>query len=270
MTPQRTVRLIVLMVAVAILLVELVHFLADGSERFREVYGGAIQVAYPEYYVDDVDATIGPISTSLEFSADEYGQLKAGYLHGSISMTALRHLSVSRLPNTKMTSMLQSFRGGQGAEGGVRAQARGQLAGLPDNAFATAIVELSEPLDERTLDTAFADFVPTKTDAVYLFLSGVEKGMKKPVFWRPCAIYRSDCEKKSSLELYRRWVSRLSWLDAIGFSQLDLDLNRLRETAREGRVYGLLTYGYPKPRLLEMMDMPEVRTIRIVETWTIG
>ncbi len=167
--------------------------------------------------------------------------------------------------------MLQSFRGGQGADESEKTQARRELASLPDNSFSTAIIELADPLDERELSRIFADSVDTRTDTSFLFLSGLQEGMRKPIFWRPCAIYRSaECEQKSSFELYRRWVSRLTWLDSSGLTQLDLDINRLRDAALEGRAYGLLTNGYPKPRLLEMLKIPAVRTIRIVETRAIG
>ncbi|MEU7852788.1 hypothetical protein [Nonomuraea sp. NPDC049141] len=271
MTSRRMVRLIALMAASIISLVEIIHFLADDPERFREVYGGAVQVAHPEQWLLASDASIDPISTRLEFWGDEYGGSKTEFLHGSVSMNALRSLSKSLPPNTKMTGMLQSFRGGQGADEVVKMQARRELTNLPDNSFSTAIIELANPLDEWKLSTTFAGSIDTKTDTSFLFLSGLQEGMRKPIFWRPCTIYRSaECEQKSSLELYRRWVSRLSWLDGIGLAQLDLDINRLRDAAREGRAYGLLTNGYPKPRLLEMLDIPAVRTIRIVETRAIG
>ncbi|WP_336211319.1 hypothetical protein [Nonomuraea sp. LPB2021202275-12-8] len=170
-----------------------------------------------------------------------------------------------------MTGMLQSFGGGQGADDGAKMQARRELTNLAENTFSAAIIELTEPLDEQKLDTTFAGLVDTKTDTSFLFLSGLETGMSKPIFWRPCAVYRAAvCERTSSLELYRRWVSRFSWPDGIGLAQLDLNIDRLREAAQEGRVYGLLASGYSQRRLLEMLNMPEVRTIRIVETWTLG
>ncbi|MGW4795304.1 hypothetical protein ACWEPC_23115, partial [Nonomuraea sp. NPDC004297] len=49
-----------------------VHFLGDRSGRVREVYGGAFQVAHPEYRVL-VDSTVrtGPLSTSAQVGAFE-------------------------------------------------------------------------------------------------------------------------------------------------------------------------------------------------------
>ncbi|MEV0145707.1 MULTISPECIES: hypothetical protein [unclassified Nonomuraea] len=269
--PLRPVRHIASIAAVVIVLVEGVHFLADDPEHFAEVYSGAVQMAHPEHWMGDSGAEIGILSTDLAFTADEYGSPNAGFLHGSISMNALRILRVEPLPRTKMTGMLQEFRGGGGADDDAKRRGRSELASLPDNVFATAIIELARPLDERQLDTTFPGLLATKGDGMYLFLSGVDKGMTKPVFWRSCAVYRpSECEQKSGLELYRRWVSELRRLDGIGLAQLDLDIDRLREAAREGRVYGMLTYGYPGSRLSEMLDLPAVRTIRIVETRTIG
>jgi hypothetical protein len=241
MNQQRKVRLIAVIVANIILSIEIFHFLADEPERFREVYAGAVQMAHPEHRLIGSGATIGLTSTFLEFSADEYSGSEIGFLYGSVSMTVPRYLSKSLPPDTKMTEMLQSFKGGQGADNGVKMKARHELTNLSENIFATAIIELTEPLDEQQLDTTFADLVDTKTETSFLFLSGLETGMKKPIFWRPCAVYGAVvCEGTSSLELYRQWVSRFSWLDGIGLAQLGLNVNRLREAAREGRAYGLL------------------------------
>lgn len=271
MDQKRKVRIIAVIVANVILAIEIFHFLADEPERFREVYAGAVQMAHPEHRLIGSGASIGLTSTSLEVLADEYSGSEMGFLYGSVSMTVPRYLSKSLPSDTKMTGMLQSFNGGHGVDHGAKTQARHELTNLVENTFATAVIELTEPLDEQQLDTTFADLVHTKTDTSFLFLSGLEAGMKKPIFWRPCAVYRADvCEGTSSLELYRQWMSRLSWLDSIGFAQLGLNVNRLREAAREGRAYGLLVSGYPQPWLLEILNMPAVRTIRIVETWTIG
>ncbi|MGN9782019.1 hypothetical protein ACTMTF_11355 [Nonomuraea sp. ZG12] len=271
MVQRRTVRLIVLIATGVILSIEVFHFFADEPKRFSEVYAGAVQMAHPEYRMRPTDVSIGLISTRLEFRGDGYGRSKIGSLDASVSMNALRYLSKSLPPSTKMTGILHAFSGGQGTNDSAKMQARHKLAELPENTFSTAVIELTEPLDEQKLNLALAGLVDTKTDISFLFLSTTGMGMKKPIFWRPCAVYRvALCEQASSLELYRRWVSRLSWVDGIGLAQMDLDINRLREAAREGRVYGFLTSGYSQPRLLEILNMPAVRTIRIVDAWTIG
>lgn len=271
MDQKRKVRIIAVIVANVILSIEIFHFIADEPERFREVYAGAVQMAHPEHRLVDSSATISLTSTSLELLVDEHSGSEMGFLYGSVSMTVSRHLSKSLPLATEMTGMLQSFNGGQGVDDSAKMKARHELADLVENTFATAIIELAEPLDEQQLDATFADLVDTKTDTSSLFLSGTEEGMKTPIFWRPCAVYRAVvCERRSSLELYRQWVSRLSWLDGIGLAQLGLNVNRLREAAREGRAYGLLVSGRSQPRLLEILNMPAVRTIRIVETRTIG
>ncbi|MFI6295283.1 hypothetical protein ACIBEJ_27075 [Nonomuraea sp. NPDC050790] len=270
MKPRRIARRAALTITTLIILVEVVHLFVDSPGRFHEIYGGAVQIAYPEHYIVDSDANFSLITTTLTFWADSYGPSTSGYLNGSVRMSAFRSLSISPLPDTKMTAVLRSFRGGQGTEVSTKHQARAELSKLPDNAFATAVVELATPMDEREMEVALAGYVDTRTDTVYLFLSGLEPGMRKPVFWRSCAIYRSECANRSSLDLYRRWVSRLSWFDGIGLTQMGLNAERLRQAAREGRIYGLLTYGYPKKRLLEMLDLRAVRAIHVAETRTIG
>ncbi|MEO3804777.1 hypothetical protein [Nonomuraea sp. B1E8] len=257
----------------ALLLLEVVHLLADRPEHFEEIYAGAIQSAYPEYFIGQGSrASFNPISTGFEIGSSPYGRTKPGEtsasLNGSVSVDVTRRVSWPELPPTRMTPLLESFGGGQGMDAAAKNQARSELFDLSDDTFANAIIELASPLSEKQLRNSFADLVHMQGDSTFLFLSGIEEGMTRPVYWRACAVYKLKCETTSSLELYRRWTSRIAWLDRIGLRQLGLDLDHLQQSAREGRIYGLLTYGYPKPKLLEILNRPEVRTIRIARTWT--
>lgn len=268
MSQRRMVRLMAFVFALLALAVEVVHLAVDRPERFREVYGGAVQIVHPDHWIRVTDATINPVSTSVYFWGDKYGGSRDRFLQGSVSVNVFRQLSKSLPPGTGVTDALRLFGGGQGVDDEAKAQARRDLANMSDQAFATAIVELTDSLGEEAFAAAFADLVDTRTDTSFLFLSDLDSGMGKPIFWRPCAIYSAvECEQTSSLQLYRRWVSQISWLDTLGLAQMGLDVSQLREAAREGHVYGLLTYGYPKSRLIDMLNMAEVRTIRVVETW---
>ncbi|MFI7463693.1 hypothetical protein [Nonomuraea sp. NPDC049646] len=98
---------------------------------------------------------------------------------------------------------------------------------------------------------------------VHLFLSGSHGDVGKPVYWRSCAVYETECANTSPIELYRRWVAKLQWTDSLNLKPFGIDPGRLRQATHEGRVYGFVTYSHPKPALAELIEKPGVRTIRI-------
>ncbi|MEU8356313.1 hypothetical protein AB0C27_09895 [Nonomuraea sp. NPDC048882] len=272
MIRRRPARFAITAIVLAILIAEIVHFIADEPQRFREVYRGAVQTAYPEYFIEQSShARIDPISTEFSMAALPYGSGKNDQtphdILGQVSVNVIRRVHTPPLPDTKMTALLRSFNGGNGADETAKARAKNALDDLSENAFANAIIELTTPLSEQQLTNGFAGSFEIQSDAVFLFLSGRAGGMKKPVYWRACAVYAVDCKKRSSVELYRRWVSRITWLDRIGFMQLGLNVDQLQRSAQEGRIYGLLTYGFSKPTLVEILNHPEVRAIRISRAW---
>ncbi|MFC6542380.1 hypothetical protein ACFQES_37300 [Nonomuraea salmonea] len=268
---RRSARFAITAIVLAILIAEIVHYIADEPGRFREVYRGAVQTAYPEYSIEQSSyARIDPISTEFSMVAFPYGSGRNDQtphnIFGEVSVNAMRRVHTPSLPDTNMTALLRSFNGGNGTDEAAKAHAKNALDDLSENAYANAIIELTIPMGEQQLTDSFGEF-EIRSDAVFLFLSSRAEGMKKPVYWRACAVYAVDCKKLSSIELYRRWVSRIIWLDRIGFRQLGLNVDQLQRSAQEGRIYGLLTYGFPKPALLEILSHPEVRAIRIARAW---
>ncbi|MEU4234112.1 hypothetical protein AB0F17_58400 [Nonomuraea sp. NPDC026600] len=164
---------------------------------------------------------------------------------GAIGVNVLGIVSSPSLPKAKLNELLSSFGGGRGEDKHAKAEARREIAKLSDDAWVTAVVELSEPLVESKLNSV-VQVSSIGSDAVYPFLSGWKAQANSPIYWRPCAIYAEKCEATPPLQLYRQWVSRLRWLDAPNLKRLNLDIDTLRRAADEGRVYGFLTYGYPK------------------------
>ncbi|MEU1719886.1 hypothetical protein [Nonomuraea sp. NPDC005692] len=124
-------------------------------------------------------------------------------------------------------------------------------------------MELAAPMTENEVTTTLG-VRGLRSDAVFLFLSGSRGAAGKPVYWRSCAVYGTECENTSPIELYRRWAAKLQWTDALSLKSFGLDLFRLRQAAHEGKIYGLVTSGYSKPALAELIAKPGVRTIKIV------
>ncbi|MGI5291285.1 hypothetical protein ACQEVF_49370 [Nonomuraea polychroma] len=164
-----------------------------------------------------------------------------------------------------MGELLRSFEGGEGIDETSKSEARQAIEDLPEDTFATAIVELASPMAEEEVNSVLG--APgIQSDALYLFLSRRLEGSEKPIYWRSCAIYESECENTAATQLFQRWVSKLHWTDKLNLKNLGLDIDVLRQVAREGRIYGLLAYGYSEKFLAEIIEKPEVRTVKIVAT----
>ncbi|GAA3549109.1 hypothetical protein GCM10022419_031810 [Nonomuraea rosea] len=189
-------------------LAEGVHLFGGRAERLREIYGGAFQVAHPEFYLV-VDKKVGVDPLSIQVSAgvfDVASRRQSRGAEGQIATNVLGTTSASSMPETTMSPMLRSFQGGEGVDEPSRAHAREAIAALDENAFSTAVVELAEPMTEDELTTTLG-VRGLQSDAVYLFLSGSPGGAGKPVYWRSCAVYEMECESTSPIELYRRWAA---------------------------------------------------------------
>ncbi|MEV0623671.1 hypothetical protein AB0I81_60865 [Nonomuraea sp. NPDC050404] len=247
------------------------HFFGGRSERLREVYGGAFQIAHPEYRVlVDSTVSVSPVSASTPVAAYElYPRFEGRRVDGAVSANLLGLVSAPDLPETKMSLLVRSFEGGKGVAEPAKAQAREVIAALPDDSFSAAIVELANPLTEDELIAALK-VRDIRSDALYLFVSESPGLAGKPVYWRSCAVYQRECESTSPIELFRRWTDELDWTDTLNLRSLGLDLDVLRQAAQQGKIYGLLTYGYSRESLAELIEKPEVRTIKVVETASVG
>jgi hypothetical protein len=243
---------------------ESVHLFSDRTKRLREIYGPAFQVAHPEYrIVLGQEAAVSALVTTMPIGAFELRpSLQGRSTYGSIGINVLGIASSPTLPKARINELLSSFEGGHGNDDQAKTQARREIADLPNDAWITAIVELSSPLTESELNSV-APASSMASDAIYPFLSERQGSANIPVYWRPCVISEEQCTSTSAIQLYRRWTSHLSWTDIPNLNSLNLDIGALRRAAKEGRIYGFLTYGYPKIRLAETLEKPGVRTVKI-------
>ncbi|MER7616812.1 hypothetical protein [Nonomuraea wenchangensis] len=256
---------IIAVLSVTAMLLEGMHLCSGRSDRLREIYGGALQIAHPEYRVTLARETdSGPISTDLQMSAQEVGpSLNARTIFGQVELNVLGLVSAPSLPRTRMNELLASFGGGQGADDFLKSKARREISELPEDKFVSAIVELAEPMTEDDL-TSNGQTPGIRSDALYLFLSDKKTNADTPLYWRPCAVYEEECTRTSAVQLFRHWTANLNWADALNLHNFGLDIPELRQTAERGLVYGFLTYGYSGKALAEIVDQPTVRTVRIV------
>ncbi|WP_143082682.1 hypothetical protein [Nonomuraea wenchangensis] len=256
---------VIAVLSVAAFLLEGIHLFSGRSDRLREIYGGALQIAHPEYRVTLARETdSGPISTDLQMSAQEVEpSLGARTIFGQIQMNVLGLVSAPSLPRTRMSELLASFGGGRGTDEILKSKARQEISELPEGKFASAIVELADPMTEDEL-TSNGQTSGIRSDAVYLFLSGKRPNADLPLYWRPCAVYEEECIRTPAVQLFRHWTANLNWADAVNLHNYDLDISELRQAAERGLVYGFLAYGYSGKALAEIVDQPTVRTVRIV------
>ncbi|MFC5830063.1 hypothetical protein [Nonomuraea insulae] len=264
---MRGTRRLVFLALILICLIEGIHLFGGRTERLREIYGGAFQVAHPEYYVTvDAKVGVGPLSVSAQVGAFELSpDLQGPRVDGTIAENVLGLISAPHLPEAKMSQLLRSFKGGEGVDDMSKSQAREAIADLPQDASITAIVELASPMTEDEIN-AKLQASGLQSDALYLFVSGSPEVSGIPVYWRPCAVYERECENTSSISLFRRWAAKLDWTDTLNLRALGLDIDVLRQAAHEGKIYGLLTYGYSGQSIAELIEKPEVRTIKVVAT----
>ncbi|MEV4368776.1 hypothetical protein AB0J71_17025 [Nonomuraea sp. NPDC049637] len=268
---RRTGYVLVVILVLLACLAEGVHLFGGRAERMREVYGGAFQVAHPEYdVIVGHEVGVGPLSMGVTVSSFETRpSLRGRPAHEEIVTDVLGRTSAPAMPEAMMSPLLRSFHGGEGVDEPAKSQARQAIAALGKNDFSTAVVELTAPMTENELTTAL-DVQGIRLDAVFLFLSRSRGDADKPVYWRSCAVYETECQNTSPIELYRRWAAKLEWTDALNLKSFGLDLRRLRQAAHEGRIYGLVVYGHSKPALTELIGKPGVRTIEIVGSSRIG
>ncbi|WP_326826076.1 hypothetical protein [Streptosporangium sp. NBC_01756] len=110
-------------------------------------------------------------------------------------------------------------------------------------------------------------------DRLLLSSAGGGSGDRTPFGWSSVTrIFVEQPSEKGSevsarsteaIEDFRRWVGGLRDHDKRNLSVLGLDLNRLRKSAAEGRIYGYIAAGEPVGALREILDDPRVRTIRL-------
>ncbi|MGW4643875.1 hypothetical protein ACWEN6_35520 [Sphaerisporangium sp. NPDC004334] len=245
--------------------------LSDGAARHvRLVMGNAYQVAYPEYRIllwgsDAYQRT--PTSVSLEVEVQQHA-LDNLRSYVTLSQNILGRVTASpEFPPSRMHPLLAGFRGGQGQDLGVKKAARALVESLGSGVTATVIVEFARPLSENGV----VRLVPLRSaDLRSFFLSPIQKSNRKPVFWRSgwdrCHDRGLDgCDESSAIAQFRQWCSMLEEGDRDDLGKIGLDLDVLRRTAEEGKVYGLVLPGAGRESALQLLSSPLVRTVDIVD-----
>lgn len=242
------------------------------SANIGYAWGNALQVAYPEYQIlhrgaDNTKRDLFEARTVVEI--DTHGNaanLGAPRRVATISQGILGAVSFPKLGRSALTPHLEKFKGG--VSGSLLKSDDIEKARLVSaHQRMVVLVELSSPMGEDQLPVYFDNGEWKK-----FFLSGVEPGTGKPIYWWPgwggctaMAIRNQNCGTRSVVADFRQWVSQFADGDSENLARLGLDLRRLRVAANEGKIYGFLHVISGRDRLLQLLNKPEIRAVKIVE-----
>ncbi|MEO3876696.1 hypothetical protein ABGB18_48765 [Nonomuraea sp. B12E4] len=237
-------------------------------------WGNALQVAYPEYQIRHG----GPYEMTPGFF--RYRTLVEIETHAStdfsesprrvaeISQNIVGEVTYPTMGPTSMTPFLSGFKGGTPARSGEKEQARTRARSVPARQRVIVLAELAAPLPEPQ--------VPIHVDSgewKRYFLSGVQPSSGKPLYWWPgwggctaMAISGVFCGTRNVIDDYRQWLGQFTDGDSDALAEIGLDLKAMKAAAAEGRIYGFLHTDTGPDEILDLLDLPEIRTVHIVET----
>ncbi|MEV1004027.1 hypothetical protein [Nonomuraea sp. NPDC050202] len=244
-------------------------------QEFNYVWTNALQVGHPEYQIwskGDVSRQLFDISATVEVDSHSPSMVKGNVGSSSeVSTNMLGRITFTSLPQSPMGRHLKGFMGGRGSDLKAKNEAFVQAKALRSREIATVIVELASPLSEGKLE-ALTDF--SVLEWKRFFLSGPQPLSGKPVYWWPgkggCSatvLVDPRCDNHSAVSQFRQWVHRLSDEDQDNLAELGLDLQSLRDAAAQGQVFGFIANTFSRDQVLNLLAMPEVRTVQIVEHW---
>ncbi|MEV0584556.1 hypothetical protein [Nonomuraea sp. NPDC050310] len=238
-------------------------------------WGNALQVAYPEYQIyhrGSVDTTEELFSATTAVELDTH--MNALTVSGPrqtfyISQSLLGDATFPALPRSHMSSHLKDFKGGLGESSEEKREAMRQAKQLPAAQQVLVLVELTKPLPETALDRILAY---RNSEWKRFFLSGTQTLSEKPLYWWPgwngCSavvIRSNNCGHRSVTADFREWVSQLSEEDAENLQKIGLDLQQMRTAAEEGLIYGFIDTRSGSRDLMELLERPEIRTVKVLE-----
>jgi hypothetical protein len=239
---------------------------------FPYKWGNALQVAHPEYQVSfegSVRQSFFGVSMTLEMESHSVATDRNPARAVEVSQDLLGRVTFSEMPRDRLTSYLREFGGGRGADSQAKQRAVREARSLGSDEWAAVLVELTAPISESEL-VSLTPFDPPQWKR--FFLSGPQPASRKPIYWWPgkgrCnAVYLVDpqCDDPSAVSQFRKWVDHLQDEDRDNLAKLGLDLQELRAAASRGRVYGFIANAFNRRQILDLLSLPEIRTIHIVD-----
>lgn len=79
------------------------------------------------------------------------------------------------------------------------------------------------------------------------------------------AIRAQNCGPRSVVADFRQWVGQLTEKDGNNLKNLELNLRKLRMAAMGGKVYGFIHTVTGRDKLIELLEMKEIRMAYIIE-----
>lgn len=244
----------------------------DSNQCYK--WGNALQVAYPEFQIThrgaaDTERHLFAAKTIVDVDTHENAVFSQhDYRRAMFSQDIFGRVAFPDLGRTAMTPYLTAFKGGTPPAPGEKEQARAQARSLPRDQQSIVLVELSRPLTEKEMPIRFENGQGQR-----YFLSGAPTGRGKPIYWWPgrggcwaITVESQNCGPRIIFDDYRQWLAQFTENDEDNLRALGLDLERLRASAAEGKVYGFTYTARGRKQILDLLDKPEVRTARIIAT----
>ncbi|MER6515042.1 hypothetical protein ABT158_50140 [Nonomuraea sp. NPDC001636] len=162
----------------------------------------------------------------------------------------------SALPRTRLGHVLEQFGSTSQSSENIK-NTRRLLAQIGASVEVTAVVELAEPMTEESLWGSNPS-LPRPQRALLSRAEGALPIGNSLNCGKPC-------DAQSYVSVFQKWVSVLQARDRGALAAFDLDLERLKKAAQEGKIYGLIYESYDPRSLLEISKNAQVKALYVAD-----
>ncbi|MEV0974489.1 hypothetical protein [Microtetraspora glauca] len=235
----------------------------QSPQHLVELYGIALSIIHPDYYVGLDGAPVRDIQTNkTEIPIAIEAIPQTGFDSGGVDTREVAivrtntegDLVFPRLKGNDATSTLKRYLAGQGRTEKSKRQVAQVLEGLDDEHFAvTVIIELRHPMSDEELEKASLD------GAQKVLFPMTQSGL--PIAWTDsnCTYSSLDCDGPSPVKHFRTWLAQLTKSDRDLLIKKRVYPDQLLRLTEGGRVAGLM-YDLTLPTgMLSVVNNPNVR-----------